>query len=214
MRSLFFASIILVIIFSGCASVKPKNLRPAEELSAPVVNVNFEKVLFKATMEIRGTQITGLLFIKKMPDSEYRIVFSNEFGMTYFDLELQSDSFNVIYCFEPMNKKMLLSLLESDFRLLIDEGPSQNGKWYLQEHTNVMVYHVKHGKQRTWSSFSTNGDTLISQTAFSNFFELLPKESLGWWVLWVLCAICVLASSLFLGVGFGAEFEAEENPED
>ncbi len=50
--------------------------------------------------------------------------------------------------------------------------------------------------------------------AFSNFFELLPKESISWWVLWVLCAICALASSLFLGVGFGAEFVAEENPED
>ncbi len=40
----------------------------------------------------------------------------------------------------------------------------------------------------------------------SNFFELLPKESIGWWVLWALCALCVLGSSLFLGVGFGAEF--------
>ena len=39
----------------------------------------------------------------------------------------------------------------------------------------------------------------------SNFFELFATESIGWWVLWVLCAICVLISSLFLGIGFGAE---------
>ena len=40
----------------------------------------------------------------------------------------------------------------------------------------------------------------------TNFFELLPKESLGWWAFWVISAICALVSSLFLGVGFGAEF--------
>ena len=44
----------------------------------------------------------------------------------------------------------------------------------------------------------------------SNLFELLPKESIGWWILWGLCAFCVLGSSVFLGVGFGAEFGAEE----
>ncbi len=44
----------------------------------------------------------------------------------------------------------------------------------------------------------------------SNFFEIFPTESIGWWVFWVLCAVCVVVSSLFLGVGFGAGFEAEE----
>ena len=39
----------------------------------------------------------------------------------------------------------------------------------------------------------------------SNFFELLPKESIGWWAFWVISAICAVVSSLFLGVGFGAE---------
>ena len=41
----------------------------------------------------------------------------------------------------------------------------------------------------------------------SNFFEMFPRESIGWWAFWVLCAICVLISSLFLGIGFGAEIE-------
>ena len=40
----------------------------------------------------------------------------------------------------------------------------------------------------------------------ANFFEIFSKESIGWWVLWALCALCALGSSLFLGVGFGAEF--------
>jgi hypothetical protein len=39
----------------------------------------------------------------------------------------------------------------------------------------------------------------------SNFFEMFPRESIGWWAFWVLCAICVLISSLFLGIGVGAE---------
>jgi len=39
----------------------------------------------------------------------------------------------------------------------------------------------------------------------ANFFELFPKESIVWWIFWVLCAFCVLGSSIFLGVGFGAK---------
>jgi hypothetical protein len=40
----------------------------------------------------------------------------------------------------------------------------------------------------------------------SNFFEILPPGSIGWWAFWIFFALCVLGSSLFLGVGFGAEF--------
>ena len=45
----------------------------------------------------------------------------------------------------------------------------------------------------------------------SNFYEIFSSGSIGWWVFWVLFALCALGSSLFLGVGFGAEFEAEES---
>ncbi len=45
----------------------------------------------------------------------------------------------------------------------------------------------------------------------SNFFEIFfAKDSIVWWIFWVLSALCALGSSLFLGVGFGAEFGAEE----
>ena len=39
----------------------------------------------------------------------------------------------------------------------------------------------------------------------SNFFELFPKESIVWWIFWVLCAICVLVSSVTLGECPGLE---------
>ena len=170
MRSLFFVSIILVIL-SGCASVKPKDLSPVEDISPPVYHVDFEKVLFKATMEIKGNLLTGLLFIKRMPESTYRIVFSNEFGMTYFDLEIRTNDFNVIYCFEPLNKKMVLSLFESDFRLLLDAISTVKGKWFVQKHSNHKVYFTRNGARKTWNNFSANSDTLVSQTAFSSFFD-------------------------------------------
>ncbi|MBC8314445.1 MAG: hypothetical protein ISR57_04020 [Bacteroidales bacterium] len=170
MRSLFFASIILIVIL-GCVSVKPKDLRQTAESSNPIYSFHFEKALFRASMEVKKNELTGLVFIKKMPDSTYRIVFSNEFGMTYFDLEIHEDSFQVIYCFEPMNKKMLLNILEIDFRLLIGNNSTSKGKWYLQELTNHQVYHVKDKKFNTWNTFSTNCDTLLSQTASSNIFN-------------------------------------------
>jgi len=166
------------MILSGCASIKPEDLKPAESHplancsnQTPLFSINLEKALFRVTMEVKQNELTGLIFIKKMPDSTYRIVFSNEFGMTYFDLEIQPDSFRVVYCFESMNKKMLLNILEIDFRLLIGNHSPPKGTWYLQEHTNHQVYRVKDKNHNTWNTFSTNCDTLLSQHASSNIFN-------------------------------------------
>ena len=46
----------------------------------------------------------------------------------------------------------------------------------------------------------------------TNVFEIFfANGDIVWWIVWVVGALCGLGSSLFLGVGFGAEFEEEES---
>jgi hypothetical protein len=45
----------------------------------------------------------------------------------------------------------------------------------------------------------------------TNIYEIFfVNGDIVWWIVWIVGALCALGSSLFLGVGFGAEFVAEE----
>jgi hypothetical protein len=42
----------------------------------------------------------------------------------------------------------------------------------------------------------------------TNIYEIFfVNGDIVWWIIWVVSGLCALGSSLFLGVGFGAEFE-------
>ena len=46
----------------------------------------------------------------------------------------------------------------------------------------------------------------------TNIFEVFfANGDILWWIIWIVGALCALGSSLFLGVGFGAEFGEEES---
>jgi hypothetical protein len=84
----------------------------------PLFDSSFQKGLFRTSMDIRKNHLTGYLFIKKVTDTSYRVLFSNEIGMTFFDIEFLPRQFIVHSCFPSLNRKSLLNLLENDFRIL------------------------------------------------------------------------------------------------
>jgi len=46
----------------------------------------------------------------------------------------------------------------------------------------------------------------------TNIYEIFfVNGDIVWWIIWIVGGLCALGSSLFLGVGFGAEFGEEES---
>jgi hypothetical protein len=143
--------------------------------------------LFKATLDIKKHHLTGLLVIKRMDSLTpppappqtgrgdcpgiYRVVFMNEVGMTFFDLELQPDSLKVVSCFESLNKKTLMKIFETDFRMLISSGSLSDQKIYRQESTNNLIIKGEAGKYKTWQTWSPSGDTLWVTAAKSTMAD-------------------------------------------
>jgi len=188
MRYLFLSSILLTLIITGCQSIKPRHLTPITQNSAetslptPFTSPAFEKVLFKASLDIGKHHMTGLVFIKKIPEAGYRIpdlssnridtsgvpantyrlVFSNEFGMTYFDVEVEANQVKVNYCFEPLNKKMLWKILETDFNVLFaGEEDADTRKCFIQDGTNYQVYKSKSRNLTCWHVYYPDGNALV-----------------------------------------------------
>lgn len=81
---------------------------------------NFTVALYSTTVDVTGYHLSGLLLIKKMPDSSTRMVFSNEMGFTFFDFEFGADgSFKVYSIIKKMNKKSVIKTLQHDFELVL-----------------------------------------------------------------------------------------------
>jgi hypothetical protein len=47
-----------------------------------------EKIIYKATVTLRGQELTGRLMLKKTDDDRYRVAWYSELGMTYLEGEL------------------------------------------------------------------------------------------------------------------------------
>ena len=80
----------------------------------------FTTAIYISQVNIIGNYLSGLLFIKTMPDSSTRIVFSNEMGLTFFDFEINPNgNFKVHYIIKKMNRKAVIKTLRQDFELLL-----------------------------------------------------------------------------------------------
>jgi hypothetical protein len=76
--------------------------------------------LYSTKVDVVGNHLSGLLLIKKMPDSSIRMVFSNEMGFKFFDFEFKPNGeFKVYSVIKQMNKKAVLKTLRKDFELVL-----------------------------------------------------------------------------------------------
>jgi hypothetical protein len=183
-----------MLFISGCVTVKPKNLtRRSINIAGTTLNSNPETrnpdhhlsrvMLYKATLDIRKHHLTGLLILKRMDSigssgnysassgKIYRIVFSNEIGMTFFDLEMKQDSFKVVSSFESLNKKALIKIFETDFRMLTGMDSLKIKSQYTQTGTQNLVLSGKAGKYKTWQTYSPTGDTLYATAGKSTIAD-------------------------------------------
>lgn len=76
--------------------------------------------LYKASIEVTGHRLSGLLLIKSMPDSSWRAVFTNEAGVTFIDMEFRKDgTFIVHHAVRQLKRKPVLTTIRKDFSLII-----------------------------------------------------------------------------------------------
>jgi hypothetical protein len=123
MRIFLFVSLLLIIfLLSSVNSFAEKGefIKSSDTVKKwePVFGDDFQKALYRTTLDISKHHLTGFIFIKKTSDTSYRILFSNELGMKFFDLEFRNKEFIVHFCFPSLDRKSLLKLLDNDFRII------------------------------------------------------------------------------------------------
>jgi hypothetical protein len=119
MRSLLFSLCVLLV---GCKS-EYKLLKPVpadqsciKKLSPKGINSSW----FTASIDVVGKHLSGLLFVKKMDDQSYRVVFTNEIGVEFFDFGFDaSGAFKVYDVIPQLDKKAVINTLRKDFELML-----------------------------------------------------------------------------------------------
>ncbi len=120
-----------VALFPHCAS-SYRHLRrlPADTACVENFRPAYRRTLYKTAIEVVGKKLSGLLLIKKMPDSSTRIVFSSETGFSFFDFGFGADTgFTVYHIIPQMDKHAVLTTLRKDFELILFKN-TEAGKAY------------------------------------------------------------------------------------
>ena len=129
MSNRFLLSLVLLLfIFSTCTETKYSRFtltdsKRIDSTDLPSLFKSAEKApLYKAAVNLYGKKFGGLLLIKNMADSSYRIVFTTETGIKLFDFEIKGEKFTVHYCIEKFNRDAVLNTIASDIKLLLLEN--------------------------------------------------------------------------------------------
>jgi hypothetical protein len=146
MRSLLLSS-LLILLFS-CA---PKIHQDYKEISSeatltPVFDAS-KSYLYKAKIDILKYYLSGLLFIKPVTEDTFRLVFTNELGIKFFDIEFFPKGKTVHYIMEKMNKKAVINTLEKDMKLFLMNDLVMAKAQELQSETGSTVFKFKGDKE-------------------------------------------------------------------
>ncbi|WP_299901609.1 hypothetical protein [uncultured Aquimarina sp.] len=133
MRYLYIS--ILLLSFYSCKVTTVKDYIESDvKESDTFENLYFASssidYVYKADIKVYGNEFSGILIIKKISEDKHRIVFTSQFGSTFFDIELENDSFKINSVVEQLNRKIILNTLIRDFSLVVDENGPVIGKYY------------------------------------------------------------------------------------
>ena len=121
-QSFLFANLIFILyLFTSCGSSKTI-AGDATSYVTPIICAEEYSQKYNMQLDFMKHHFSGLLIVRKLPDNEIRILASTYFGLSLFDFSLRENEFHVISCIEPMKKKKMLLLLETDFKNLFLSG--------------------------------------------------------------------------------------------
>ena len=176
-------SLIIILLLSSCSISFHGNLQKIEkrqlnsgELKS-VFNDGFNKVLFKAQIQLYNKYFSGLLFIKSIENNTIRIVFVTEIGIKIFEFEFINNDFNVHYCLEMFNKKVILKTLEKDIKLLLMNNlVDEKVKIFEDKKSKNKVYKLKKNGQSNYYFIDKETSNLIKIENSSGIFRKVIIE--------------------------------------
>ena len=176
------------LLIFGCSPVHnqmqsaPDSYRVAAINKLQKFKPAFTVALYNTTVDVMGNHLSGLLLIKKMPDSSIRIVFSNEMGLGFFDFEFAADgSFKVYSIMKKLDKRSVIKTLQHDFELVLMNN-LDNSKAEVKTNDGLTYFIFPQSKGFNYYITNQSGDELVRMERASNkkiMVEAMMKNYIG-----------------------------------
>jgi hypothetical protein len=164
------------LILSSCLLIMLACSPAHKQMQSATADINllqkfkpaFTVALYSTTVDVVGNHLSGLLLIKKMPDSSTRMVFSNEMGFTFFDFEFAANGqFKVYSITKQMNKRSVIKTLQHDFELIL-MNKMDNSKASVRTNGGLMYFIFPQIKGFNYYITNNTGDELVRMERASN----------------------------------------------
>jgi hypothetical protein len=86
----------------------------------------FESVQYRASIDVIGKHLSGILVFKTQADSSIRTVFVNEMGVTFFDISFFDQHYKFNAIMKSMDKKAVRLSLAKDLGMILMRGIFKN----------------------------------------------------------------------------------------
>lgn len=157
----FFCTLLLGVVVFSCAPAAYKNLQEVKGNAGCVEKFQpvFERALYQTSADVMGNHLGGILLIKLMPDSALRLLFTNETGYKFFDLEFsKTGQFSVHFIIDKMNKEAVIKTLQKDFQLLLFQQPVKLLKPYTFTGQNEKEYYYAYHQGKDYYYYITDNN--------------------------------------------------------
>ncbi len=149
----------------------------------------FTVALYKTEVNVIGNYLSGLLLIKKMPDSSTRMLFSNEMGFKFFDFEFSKNGdFKVHYILKKMDRKAVVKTLRKDFELILMEHLSEKAflksdnmgqRYFIYPQSKGFNYYVTDSTGNTLINMNRASKSKVIVTAIAKDYENGLPDTIG-----------------------------------
>ena len=178
MRFLILSSCLFALW--GCGTVyKQLPITNGSTANLQKLKPAFTVALYNTNINVVGNHLSGLLLIKRMPDSTLRMVFSNEMGFTFFDFEFApGGGFKVYSIIKKMKKKSVIKTLRKDFELLLMERLNDNNVTIRKDSTDLFYIFPQSKGFNCYITNSTGSEMVRMERASSQktVVEMIMKN--------------------------------------
>jgi hypothetical protein len=183
MKNLLFVSIF--VFFTACYPAVYKGFKPLSNPQHTTTEINYpafdSTIIWNTSFELYNNYFSGLLAIKPANDTTYRMIFTNQIGMKFFDVQISRKQFIIHHCFSALQRKAFLQMLENDFRLLLFpemENPRSvlSDKNFLLYKTSKNNYLVSKHKRKLVRIEKTGIINRKLQLDFCDYKNKLPQK--------------------------------------
>jgi len=126
MKSFWYINVLLsCILITVVASCATRAYKKAEVVSTydKTVQSNYFSIdsvhYFKTSIKTYGKSLSGILAIRKLNADTLKVSFFTEMGMSFFDVIVTHDSYQLVRCIAQLNSKGVMNTIVEDIRWVV-----------------------------------------------------------------------------------------------